>query len=235
MAISTGRTTHERPEAGKVPRRLISEGHMASLLMRTRTAKRARTRQVRALRIKRTSTVKKSPKLGKTHRKTKQRPKAKATTLDILGAKPAKENVRAKWRKYFNRLATLRADLINRTTNRSRDAIEERPSFSTHMADAGTDSYDRDFSLGMLSFEQDAVLQIDQAIARIRAGTYGICELTGKPIEQSRLEAIPWTRFSAAAEKQMESEGAFKGGRIGDRRSVTREEAGPDEEESDEE
>ncbi len=96
------------------------------------------------------------------------------------------------------------------------------------MADAGTDSYDRDFWLGMLSSAQDALFEIDEAIERIRGGTYGVCEVTGKPIEQNRLEAIPWTRFSAAAEKQKEAEGAFKAGRIGDRRSVAREEPRPD-------
>lgn len=161
--------------------------------------------------------------------------KAMATTSDILGKPPTRANVRSKWRKYFNRLSSLRAELVQRRTNRSRDTIEEVPNFSTHMADAGTDSYDRDFSLGMLSHEQDALLQIDHAIDRIRAGTYGNCEVTGKPIEKSRLEAIPWTRFSAAAEKQMEAEGAFKPGRIGERQSVAREESGPDSDEADEE
>jgi RNA polymerase-binding transcription factor DksA len=154
-----------------------------------------------------------------------------ATISDIIGPRTpvGSRNIRAKWRKFYNRLAALRADLVARSTNRSRDTMEETPSFSSHMADAGTDSYDRDFSLGMLSFEQDALLQIDQAMVRIRAGNYGICELTGKPIEQSRLEAIPWTRFSAAAEKQMEANGAFRSGRIGDRRSVAREEMSADE------
>ena len=39
---------------------------------------------------------------------------------------------------------------------------------------------------------------------RIEDGTYGICELTGKPIGWKRLEAIPWTRFSVEAENQLE-------------------------------
>jgi RNA polymerase-binding transcription factor DksA len=90
------------------------------------------------------------------------------------------------------------------------------------MADAATDTYDRDLALGMLSSEQDALYQIDEALDRIRAGTYGVCELTGKPIEAARLEAVPWTRFSAAAEKQMEPESELKRTRLGASESVGR-------------
>jgi RNA polymerase-binding transcription factor DksA len=90
----------------------------------------------------------------------------------------------------------------------------------THLADAGTDSYDRDFALGMLSSEQDAVYEIEEALSRIQAGTYGRCELTGKPIEPARLEAIPWTRFNAGAERQLEREGGVKHARLGPRETV---------------
>ena len=112
---------------------------------------------------------------------------------------------------------------MNRRADSVRDALSETPGFSTHMADAGTDTYDRDLALGMLSSEQDALYQIDQALDRIRTGTYGVCEVTGKPIETSRLEAVPWTRFSAAAERQMEREGGLKRTRLGARESVGRE------------
>jgi RNA polymerase-binding transcription factor DksA len=94
------------------------------------------------------------------------------------------------------------------------------------MADAATDTYDRDLALSMLSSEVDATYQIDQAIDRIRNGTYGKCELTGKPIEPERLEAVPWARFSAEAEKQLEREGARKRTRLGSRETVTREAPG---------
>jgi len=93
------------------------------------------------------------------------------------------------------------------------------------MADAGTDTFDRDFALGMLSSEQDALYEIDEALNRIRDGTYGKCEVTGKPIEATRLEAIPWARFSAAAEKQLEREGVVRKTRLGPRETVVRTEA----------
>ena len=78
------------------------------------------------------------------------------------------------------------------------------------MADAGTDSYDRDFALSMLSAESDALYEIDQAITRIQSGTYGICEVTGNKIEPERLQAIPWTRFSAQAARDLERSGQLR-------------------------
>ena len=51
-----------------------------------------------------------------------------------------------------------------------------------HQADAGSDVYDRDFALSLLSQEQDALYEIDQALKRIELGTYGICEMSGKSI-----------------------------------------------------
>lgn len=102
----------------------------------------------------------------------------------------------------------------------NQDALDSPPNFSTHMADAGTDTYDRDFALSMLSSEQDVVYEIEEALTRIRDGDYGICELTGKPIEPERLEAIPWTRFSSAAEKQLERQGTVKRARLNPRESV---------------
>ena len=100
------------------------------------------------------------------------------------------------------------------------------------MADAGTDTYDRDLALGVLSSEQDALLEIEQALNRIREGTYGICELTGKRIEPARLAAIPWTRFSASAEKELEQTGALKRAGLGPRESVAKVEATESDEET---
>jgi RNA polymerase-binding transcription factor DksA len=73
-----------------------------------------------------------------------------------------------------------------------------------HPADAATNSFDRDLVLGLASFKQEGLYEIDAALERIDNGTYGVCELTGQLIPWERLEAIPWTRFSREAQKQIE-------------------------------
>ena len=159
--------------------------------------------------------------------------KPKAVTEEILTGGPKPQKIGSKWRKPYERLMELRGSLERRRTEVSKDALSEQPGFSSHMADAATDTYDRDMALGLLSSEQDAIYEVDEAIARIRNGTYGICDITGKPIEPSRLEAVPWTRFSAEAERQLEREGALKHARLGPRESVGRESATTKAEEQD--
>lgn len=147
----------------------------------------------------------------------------RAATADVVGSNlQGKEHVPVKWRKHYRHLIQMRDYLLNRQGDLVKDASGEQPAFSLHMADAGTDSFDRDFALSRLSSEQDAVYEIDEALMRIRRGTYGICELTGKPIERARLEAIPWARFSAVAEKQLEKDGAIKRTRLAPRQPVAR-------------
>jgi RNA polymerase-binding transcription factor DksA len=149
-------------------------------------------------------------------RRTKRAtPRARASTKDVLGfTKPGADRVPAKWREHYNALIELRNRLSNRRGELVRDAAEEQPSFSLHMADAGTDTFDRDFALSMASSEQNALYEVEQAINRIRDGTYGKCELTGKPIEPDRLKAVPWAKFSAEAEKQLEKEGTARRARL---------------------
>jgi DnaK suppressor protein len=166
-----------------------------------------------------------------TRKSGRNRRKAKATTADIVGQKPRQVRIRAQWRPYYDRLLDLLDHWQQHRADLAKDALEEQPSFATHMADAGTDTYDRDLALGMLSFEQDALYEIEAALNRIRNGVYGICELTGKPIERARLAAIPWTRFSAAAEKQVERDGALRRAKLGPRQTVTRVEASAEPEE----
>jgi RNA polymerase-binding transcription factor DksA len=102
-------------------------------------------------------------------------------------------------------LLRLREDLSKGIQQLTAEACEETPHYSMHMADAATDSFDRDLVLGLVSFEQEGLYEIDAALKRIEDGTYGICELTGKPIPWERLAAIPWTRFSIEAENQLEA------------------------------
>jgi DnaK suppressor protein len=102
------------------------------------------------------------------------RPKPRAATADVLGQARPVERIKAKWRTQYNQLSSLRERLLRRQAGLSKDAVDQQPTFSTHMADAGTDTYDRDFALGMVSSEQDSLYEIEQAIKRIRDGTYGL-------------------------------------------------------------
>jgi RNA polymerase-binding transcription factor DksA len=154
----------------------------------------------------------------------KQKPNgshAKATTLQILGSANHAPRINPKWKAHYELLIDLRAQLGQRKGGLNEIAREEQQAFSLHMADAGTDEFDRDFALSLLSSDQNALYEIEQALNRIRGATYGICEITGEPIEPERLMAIPWTRFSAAAQRELEESGDVRRTRLAERGSWT--------------
>jgi RNA polymerase-binding transcription factor DksA len=151
------------------------------------------------------------------------RPKSvgSATLASILGT-PAKASApngqaepKAEWIKFQKHLLELRERLLNQMNGLAKESAEELAGYSLHMADSGTDNFDRDFALSLLSSDQDAIYEIEEALKRIEKNTYGICELTGKPIPKARLEAIPWTRFTVEAQAQLERDGALRQRRLG--------------------
>lgn len=127
-----------------------------------------------------------------------------------------RNRVPRKWAEHHRNLLALRAKLLEQMGQLAQQANEETARAGLHMADAGTDSFDRDFALSLLSSDQNALYEIEEAIKRIQNGTYGICEVTGKPIPKARLAAIPWTRFSVEAQTQLEREGALGRARFAD-------------------
>ena len=149
-------------------------------------------------------------------------PHASATAAAILGRPVVKakrntepKKVKAEWQKYYQRLIELREQLLRQMDGLAKESAEEIPGYSLHMADSGTDNFDRDFALSLLSSDQDAIYEIEEALKRIEKSTYGICELTGKQIPKARLEAIPWARFTVQAQAQLERDGALRSRRLG--------------------
>jgi RNA polymerase-binding transcription factor DksA len=145
-----------------------------------------------------------------------------ASLADILGFNPKRatkppmevdiESVPEKFRRYYKLLLDLRTHLTAGITLHSEETLKrsskddsgDLSSYGQHMADAGTDTFDRDFALSLVSNEQEALTEIELAIKRIKDGTYGICEITAKPIAKERLSAVPFTRYSAEAQKDIE-------------------------------
>ncbi len=156
--------------------------------------------------------------------------RAKADTRDILSPRAKLVKINPKWERHYRHLLELRDYFLRQKGMLTKDANDEQPNYSEHMADAGTDSYDRDFALSMLSSDQNARYEIEAALERIADGTYGICEITGKPIAAQRLNAIPWARFSMETEQQLEQRGSVNRVRLGHLGSLSASDRGENEE-----
>jgi DnaK suppressor protein len=108
------------------------------------------------------------------------------------------------------RLRELRDTMLDSMAGVAKDTLRSRPegseasAFGQHQADAGSDAYDKDFALSLLSQEQDALYEIEEALKRIEGGTYGVCEMSGKAIPHARLEALPFARLTVECQAEFE-------------------------------
>ena len=143
------------------------------------------------------------------------KPRGKALTTEILGSYGYTSKVSSKWTGHHAELIRLRDHLTGQRRDHVADAGAEPSVSGEHMADAASDSYDRDWVLAMASSDQSVLYEVNQALERIASGTYGLCELTGKPIEPDRLKALPWARFCATAQAELEARGIASRTRLG--------------------
>jgi RNA polymerase-binding transcription factor DksA len=146
-----------------------------------------------------------------------------ASIADILGFNPREttkrkpisdvsDRIPKKFLKYYNLLIKLRDHVAQELNTHSEETLKRSSkedsgdisSYSQHLADAGTDTFDRDFALSLVSSEQEALNEIEDAIQRMLSGTYGVCEITGDKITHERLTAVPFTRFSLEGQRQHE-------------------------------
>ena len=118
------------------------------------------------------------------------------------------------------RLMALRDTILDSMAGVAKDTLRSRPegseasAFGMHQADAGSDAYDKDFALSLLSQEQDALYEIEEAIKRVAKGTYGVCEMSGKQISHLRLEALPFARCTVECQAQLEKNRHFQRSRV---------------------
>jgi RNA polymerase-binding transcription factor DksA len=186
-----------------------------SAARKPRPARKVHAKKARVVKAaRRTKTTRRSPK---SRRQTMESPAV------LLGLNHRERKLDPFIRKQKEKLLQLRDAMVDsmagvaQGTLRSRAEGSEASAFGMHQADAGSDAYDRDFALSLLSQEQDALYEIDEALKRIELGTYGKCEMSGKPIPRARLEAIPFARFTVECQSKLEKQS--KASRV--RQSVT--------------
>ena len=179
-----------------------------------------KTTDTKNVKLRKTSvqTKKKSAR----NKKVKKRVLKAASLSDILGFNPSnkkkpesieKKSIPRKWMKFYRLLINLRmhiqeelslhtAETLKRTSTSDSDA--HAASGRNSQSDNETDTFDREFALSLVSSEQDALNEINEAIHRMKEGTYGACEVTGKAISKERLEAVPFARYSVEGQKEYE-------------------------------
>jgi DnaK suppressor protein len=121
------------------------------------------------------------------------------------GEKPWTETELVKVRKELEaEVAGLRADIAraeSQIAERLSDAVGDA---GDDQADAGAKTFEREHELAMTQNARDLLAQNEQALARIDAGTYGVCESCGQPIGKARLQAFPRATLCVSCKQREE-------------------------------
>jgi len=84
-------------------------------------------------------------------------------------------------------------EIMRSSFNDESNNEEANSSYSTHMADHGTETMDKEQHFMFIQRDEKYLSYIDKALERIKKNTYGICVVSGLPIPKERLEAVPHT------------------------------------------
>ena len=125
-----------------------------------------------------------------------------ATIADILGSN-RRPTVPRRWANHYEWLCDERDRLMARDFSTPEDSSTK----TDELVDAGAAETLQDMTLVSAAATKEVLHEVFDALQRVERGTYGICETTGEPIEASRLQAIPWARYSYAGQDDLEKGG----------------------------
>jgi len=158
-------------------------------------------RRVRMLSGKNVATTKKSSKASESA--------AKAKAEEPIDVSEIRTKLNAKELDgYRELLLRSRMELVGRVDSLEDEALRSSggnlSNMPLHMADVGTDTFDQEFALNMAASDREKLAEIDAALQRIADRTYGVCQITGKPIPKARLDANPLAKYTVEAARLVE-------------------------------
>ena len=114
--------------------------------------------------------------------------------------------------QYKKLLLSLRERLVGKVDSmqgealkRSRqDASGDLSNVPIHMADVGTDNYERELMIELIQSGEESVRNIDAALEKIEEGHFGICEMCNKKIGRERLKAVPYAKLCIECQREDE-------------------------------
>jgi RNA polymerase-binding protein DksA len=142
--------------------------------------------------------------IGKKMAKRKNNSKSNKNGLTAAEIEKFRELLLAKRRELLGNVSTMEDE----TFKKERSELSSMP---FHMADAGSDNFEQEFSLDLMDSEKNMLKEINDALGRIGEGTFGVCEGKGESIPKARLNAIPWARYCVACAEMQEKGHQFGG------------------------
>jgi RNA polymerase-binding protein DksA len=119
---------------------------------------------------------------------------------------------KAELEQYRQALLELRARLTGDVSQladealRAKEASANQSNMPMHMADVGSENFEQEFTLTLLQKEEDMLGEIDRALGRIAAGTFGLCEECNSDVMRERLKMLPYTRYCVDCARKLEKQ-----------------------------
>lgn len=94
--------------------------------------------------------------------------------------------------------------LIQRGSEPLKESVGELSGYDNHTSDLGAETFEREKDLGLKDNTKILLMKVNHALDKIKDGSYGVCERCGKPIDEERLEAVPYTTLCLECKKEEE-------------------------------
>ena len=129
------------------------------------------------------------------------------------GAEKLKKKFNRKELEYFKKLILkIKEKILDEIKHISEDTLKKSQKdaagdisgYTYHMADVASDTYDREFSLGLASNERQSLYELDDALKKMEEGTFGICEECKSLITKTRLKVVPFARLCVKCQEKKE-------------------------------
>ena len=100
-----------------------------------------------------------------------------------------------KMKTYRDRLLERRESLVSQVTAAELSSRERDLEATQDPADMAANAYTKELLISMSANDRVLLGLIDEALARVESGDYGECVNCGEPIQEKRLNAVPWARY----------------------------------------
>ena len=100
-----------------------------------------------------------------------------------------------KMKSYRDRLLSRRESLFSQVTEAEMSSRERDLEATQDPADMAANAYTKELLISMSANDRKLLVLIDEALERVEKGEYGACVNCGDPVQEKRLDAVPWTRY----------------------------------------
>ncbi len=108
--------------------------------------------------------------------------------------------------EFKKRLQQKKQELLETVTQDQSEGRVYDETGTQDLADKASNSYTKEFLFGLSDTERAILMAVDEALARIKTGSFGQCVMCGGPVQSKRLEALPWARHCLDCQEKTERE-----------------------------